>query len=213
MFAMRSDSDSVAPGRLPPGGVDRRADASRRRWLASAAAWLGLAGLAGLVALPGAPAVAQAYSELKWEALVPPDWDPLKDFKDFDGGSVLSDSDPRAQAMYERLRQIWDEAPTVAALDGQRVRLPGFVVPLDEAGRGLGSFLLVPYFGACIHTPPPPANQIVHVVASRPVEGFRSMDAVWVQGVLRTVRHDSGMGVSSYRLEASGVERYVEKTR
>ena len=145
---------------------------------------------------------------------MPGDWDPLKDFKDMDlGGSVLSDDDPRAKAMYERLRQIWDAAPTVPAMNGQRVRLPGFIVPLDDAGEGLRSFLLVPYFGACIHTPPPPANQIVHVVPGRPVKGFRSMDPVWVQGVLKTERHDSAMGVSSYRLEAHAVERYVEKPR
>lgn len=185
--------------------------ATRRRMLACAAAYGALT--LAFAAAPGAAASGQTHRELNWEALVPPDWDPLKDFKDFDGGGLLSDSDPRAKAMYERLRQIWDEAPTVAALDGQRVRLPGFVVPLDETGRGLSSFLLVPYFGACIHTPPPPANQIVHVVTRQPVEGFRSMDAVWVQGVLRTVRSDSGMGVSSYRLDASSVERYVEKPR
>jgi uncharacterized protein len=195
-----SDVHMPQPTRRPP-------SAPRRRCLRVLAA--------ALAAAVAGPAAAQAYRELAWEALVPPDWDPLKDFKGLEpGGSVLSDSDPQAQAMYERLRQIWDQAPAVAALDGQRVRLPGFVVPLDDAGQGLRSFLLVPYFCACIHTPPPPANQIVHVVPARPVQGFRSMDAVWVQGVLRTERHDAGgMGVSGYRLEASSVERYVEKAR
>ncbi|HOB95556.1 MAG TPA: DUF3299 domain-containing protein, partial [Aquabacterium sp.] len=67
---------------------------------------------------------------------------------------------------------------------------------------------LVPYFGACIHTPPPPANQIVLVVPAKPAGGFRSMDTVWVSGVLRTVRNNSPMGSSGYRLEAALVERY-----
>jgi uncharacterized protein len=181
---------------------------SRRRLLLAAAT--GVVFLAGLAGRAGA---APPYRELKWEDLVPADWDPLKDFKDLDGIGVLSDNDPRAQALYDRLREIWDAAPTVPAMNGQRVRLPGFIVPLDGDAGGLASFLLVPYFGACIHTPPPPANQIVHVVPARPVRGFRSMDAVWVQGVLSTERSDSGMGVSSYRLQASGIERYVERPR
>lgn len=158
-------------------------------------------------------ALAAPFREIKWEELVPKDWDPLAEFKGQDMGAGLSDSDPKAQAMLKRLREIWDAAPTVGALDGQAVRLPGFVVPLDEAEAGLRSFLLVPYFGACIHTPPPPSNQIVHVVSKTPVKGLRSMDPVWVQGTLKTEKTDSAMGASSYRLDAAGVEPYVEKAR
>jgi hypothetical protein len=152
------------------------------------------------------------FRELNWEELVPKDWDPMKEFKGQDMGAGLSDNDPKAQAMLKRLREIWDAAPTVAALDGQAVRLPGFVVPLDEVAEGLKSFLLVPYFGACIHTPPPPSNQIIHVLAKVPVK-LRSMDPVWVRGTLHTERQNSAMGASSYRLDAAGVEPYVEKAR
>ena len=65
-------------------------------------------------------------------------------------------------------------------------------------------FLLVPYFGACIHTPPPPANQIILVIP--PATGalkVRSMDAIWVDGVLSESRVDTDMGRSAYRLEAA----------
>jgi hypothetical protein len=150
---------------------------------------------------------------------VPRDWDPLKEFRAKGGqlpgggeGSGLSDSDPRAQEMMARLREIWDAAPTVPAMNGQQVKLPGFVVPLDETPAGLSSFLLVPYFGACIHTPPPPANQIVHVVAAKPAK-VRTMEPVWVNGTLRTERNASVMGTSSYRLDAVAVEPYTEKPR
>lgn len=154
------------------------------------------------------------FRELKWEELVPADWDPLKDVKGMglgapEGGG-LSDTDPKAQAMLDKLREIWDKAPTVPAVDGQAVRLPGFVVPLDETPAGLTSFLLVPYFGACIHTPPPPANQIVHVRSATPVKA-RTMDPVWVRGTLKIERQASSMGTSGYRLDAAGVEPYVEK--
>jgi hypothetical protein len=179
-----------------------------RRTLLLAAAVAGL-GAAAARAQTTRPA---AFRELKWEELVPKDWDPLKEFKGQDMGAGLSDSDPRAQEMLKRLREIWDAAPTVPGLDGQQVRVPGFVVPLDEVAEGLKTFLLVPYFGACIHTPPPPSNQIIHVLLKAPAK-VRTMDPVWVRGTLRTERQNSAMGASSYRLDAVGVEPYVEKTR
>jgi hypothetical protein len=174
-----------------------------------------LAGLATLWPLAQARAEtpsADAYPEIKWEALVPRDWDPLKEFRGQDMAVGLPDSDPRAQAMLERLRAIWDAAPTVPTLDGAKVRLPGFVVPLDESPSGLTSFLLVPYFGACIHTPPPPANQIIHVHTSTPAK-VRTMDPVWVRGTLKLERQDTAQGTTAYRLDAAGVEPYVERPR
>ena len=69
----------------------------------------------------------------------------------------------------------------------------------------------MPYFGACIHSPPPPANQIIHVKPKEPAKGIRSMDTVWVNGTLHTLRTDTFMGASSYRMDAQGIERYVEK--
>jgi hypothetical protein len=111
------------------------------------------------------------------------------------------------------MREAWDNAPTNPALVGQAVRLPGFVVPLEDTKDGLKEFLLVPYFGACIHSPPPPANQIVHVLPRTPVKGFRSMDTVWVSGPLATVRTDSYMGASGYRIEATEVVRYEQPAR
>ena len=71
------------------------------------------------------------------------------------------------------------------------MRLPGYVVPLEEVKGELKEFLLVPYFGACIHSPPPPANQIVHVTSRTPLKGWRTMDAVWVNGTLKAARSES----------------------
>ena len=85
------------------------------------------------------------------------------------------------------------------------------MVPLEDTKDGMKEFLLVPYFGACIHSPPPPANQIVHVLLSKPVKRFRLMDTVWVTGVLSATRTDSHMGVASYRLDARLVTPYSDK--
>ena len=161
-----------------------------------------------------APAVkpTAAFREITWDDLVPADWDPLKEFKGMNLG-LMSDSDPRADAMLKRMREVWDNAPTNNAMDGVAVRVPGYLVPLEDTKAGMKEFLLVPYFGACIHSPPPPSNQIIHVLPKAPPKGLHSMDTVWVSGTLKTLRSDTYMGASSYRLEAVRVEPYTEKGR
>ena len=81
------------------------------------------------------------------------------------------------------------------------MRIPGFVVPLEDSKDGLKEFLLVPYFGACIHSPPPPANQIIHVLPEHAGQGRASMDTVWVSGMLghRADRHLHGRAELPHR--------------
>ncbi|MDR2638092.1 MAG: DUF3299 domain-containing protein [Zoogloeaceae bacterium] len=153
-------------------------------------------------------AYAAEYPEISWDDLIPADWDPAKSFQDLQDVAALPDSDARVQELYERMRKVWDEAPTVPALAGRAVRLPGYLVPLDMDKQGIREFLLVPYFGACIHTPPPPANQIIHVRSATPIKGLRTMDAVWVSGKLEVTRSNSVMGISGYRMTASKVVKY-----
>ena len=150
------------------------------------------------------------FKTITWDELVPKDWDPMKEFKGMDM-SQLQDGDPRANQMMKKLREVWDNAPTNPALVGQAVRIPGFVVPLEETKDGLKEFLLVPYFGACIHSPPPPANQIIHVLPKSAAKNVRSMDAVWITGSLAQLKTDSYMGAASYRIEATTVEPYKQE--
>ena len=108
----------------------------------------------------------------------------------------LLDSDPRAMEALEKMKVLWDSAPTEASLAAMRVRLPGFAIPLEAKADKVTEFLLVPYFGACIHSPPPPANQIVHAISAKPLKGMRSMDAIWVHGTLSLKRADTPWGLS-----------------
>jgi uncharacterized protein len=170
----------------------------------------------GALALPGcgpasdsSPAAIGAVQELKWEELVPKNWDPTKRYRDISLES-LRDNDPRAVQMLDEMRAVWDNAPVNVALDGKAARLSGFVVPLDNTQGGIREFLLVPYFGACIHTPPPPANQIVHVIAADTVKGLHAMDTVRVSGLLKAARYSSAdMGVSGYEIKSASVEAFV----
>ena len=168
-----------------------------------------LAAAGGLAAAPWLHAA--AFTEISWDALVPRGWDPMKSFADLQKLAELPDSDPRVQALYDRMRKVWDEAPTVAAFDGKSVKIPGFIVPLEGDEKALREFLLVPYFGACIHTPPPPANQIIHVKSDPPAKGFKTMSAVWISGTMGRARKDSELGVSGYSLQAKRVELFREK--
>jgi hypothetical protein len=104
-------------------------------------------------------------------------------------------------------------------LDGQQVRLPGYLLPLEFDGKMINEFLLVPYVGACIHTPPPPPNQIVHVTIKAGYEtGGGLYTPVWVNGLMKTERVESSLSFvdgssdipSSYTLEASTVTPYEE---
>ena len=155
---------------------------------------------------------ASEFKEIKWEALVPKEWDPTKRFKSMNLG-LLDDRDPRVVKAMRELRETYDNAPTNSQHDGAPVKLPGYVVPLEEVKGEVSEFLLVPYFGACIHTPPPPANQIIHVTVTKPLKGLRSMDTVWVSGVLKTARQDSSMGTSGYRITTVVLERYLANER
>ncbi|MFM8796267.1 MAG: DUF3299 domain-containing protein [Betaproteobacteria bacterium] len=154
----------------------------------------------------GSARQAQAVRTLTWEELVPKDWDPMALFRDKPTALIREGSAAERELMRE-MREVWDKAPTRTELKGQRVRLPGYVVPLDMVGDKLQDFLLVPYFGACIHSPPPPANQIVHITLKRP-QALRTMDVVWVTGVIDIERQDTGMGVSGYAIQADAVEPY-----
>ena len=103
-------------------------------------------------------------------------------------------------------------------LNGQIVRLPGYLLPLEFSGKQVSEFLLVPWVGACIHTPPPPPNQIVHVKPEKPVEMSGMFAPVWVTGQMTTGAIKKSLSLVDgsadidvgYSLRASRVEPYKE---
>lgn len=150
--------------------------------------------------------------DLKWEEMIPSTWNPRQtiDRLNLKG---MSDNDPRASEMLAKMRAEWDRAPVVKALAGQRVRLPGYIVSLEADAKGIREFLLVPYFGACIHVPPPPSNQIVHVFAEKAVPDGMLLFPVWVSGVLEIEQVDTAMGSASYQIRRAAVEEWVSAKR
>jgi hypothetical protein len=89
-------------------------------------------------------------------------------------------------ALLASRREIAERGRSVnAELDGVTVRLPGYLLPLEFSGKTVTEFLLVPWVGACVHTPPPPPNQLVYVHPQSPVELPEMFAPVWVTGKLR----------------------------
>jgi hypothetical protein len=98
-------------------------------------------------------------------------------------------------------------AEVVAALDGKHVRIGGYVVSLDFDATKVKEFLLVPFVGACIHVPPPPANQIVYVKSDEGFDVSGMFDPVWVTGTLKVTTAFTDLAEAGYTLEAEKVER------
>lgn len=156
------------------------------------AALFGVLAAAGLALAQGAVEV----RELTWTDLLPP-------------GELV----PPQIVDHTRIPTFDDfpytaAAKTVPELDGQVVKLPGFVVPLDVAGDLVASFLLVPYFGACIHQPPPPPNQIVYVEFVEPVELESMYDPVWVTGTIGLEGHSGPLAHAGYSMQGRAIEKY-----
>ena len=153
---------------------------------------------------------AAGVKEIEWDALIPDDYSPEKLLEEYQAED-LDDDDPRAAELMEKLQKLWDEAPVRPELDGQTVKLPGFTVPLEGDSEETRSFLLVPYYGACIHVPPPPANQTVYVLREAG-KGTRlgEFDVVWVTGTMSVKRTENELAEAGYTLYATDVVPYEE---
>lgn len=152
--------------------------------------------LTGLAASTFAPHIAAADEviDLEWKDLLPKDApipDALKGVIDHNSTSLVSQ-----QPVSTGVRTDWN---------GQVVRLPGFIIPIDFDGTGVSTFILVPYVGACIHVPPPPANQLVLVTSETPYGSSGLFEAVNVTGVFGVSSNVTELADIGYTIEADSI--------
>jgi hypothetical protein len=175
-----------------------------------------------LVISPGAQA-ADPPIDLKWAQLMPPLEAKPKPKTFFSGAAPTTmaghEGGPPPPSTYQegkfmsiKRRQPGSDQPprVVADLNGKRVKLGGYVVPLDFEATTIKEFLLVPFVGACIHVPPPPANQIVYVKSDNGFQITGQFDPVWVTGTLKTETAFTGLADAGYSLDAESVEARPE---
>ncbi|MCI4663563.1 MAG: DUF3299 domain-containing protein [Neomegalonema sp.] len=173
----------------------------RRRFLALSGAGVLASTTGGALGLIGANSVAQAEApvELNWPDLVP------------GGGDKKSFSEKKLLGIKEHGSKIdVSNSKLVSTYNGKRVRLPGYMVPLDFQADGVRKFLLVPFIGACIHVPPPPPNQIVLVESKKPYPTTGYFDPVKVTGTLSHLGADLDLAEVGYRIAAETVAAYSE---
>jgi len=153
-------------------------------------------------------------TEISWPDLIPDDFiQPENPFTTMSQEEidVLLDDSAESNARLAQLQEKFDYAPVVEELDGKRVKLPAYITPLEFDGQTtVKEFLLVPYVGACMHTPPPPANQVVHADSPESIKIGNIYDAVWAIGTIRTQTVKSNLAESGYKLEVEEVLPYTE---
>lgn len=164
---------------------------------------------------------AKEYIEIKWTDLMPSDdLEALLNAPDFfdeiDQGSgndsldmlLTGDSeDPRTT----RYLQALGSMSIVEEYDQKRIRIPGFIVPLvSDEKQNITEFFIVPYFGACLHLPPPPPNQILHVKTDKKVRLNGLQDAYWFEGQVNIEATTNLLGKSAYTLHLENITPYEE---
>jgi hypothetical protein len=169
--------------------------------------WLIL--LMGLLSSSVAPGADRAVT-LTWEDLLPEgELEHLLEL--YEAHMDALDADPVLEGSPEDQMVQIGTFNVVEHLDGERVRMPGYVIPFEfEPEGGYREFLLVPYFGACIHVPPPPPNQLVWVTADPPVDELELWDPVWIEGVMGVGRFESELADAAYTIELERVEPFEE---
>jgi len=168
------------------------------------------------------PAQKIAYREIEWTELIPaddleallnpPDYlNAIQDgsMEDQIAGQIkaqldIDSSDPYQQALVS--------TKVIDAMNGEHIRIPGFLVPLafGEKEFEITQFFLVPFFGACLHVPPPPPNQIIFVDHPEGVTLTSLQDAFWLEGKLSTSLTENDTAISAYSLELHTIKPYYE---
>lgn len=139
------------------------------------------------------------YTEITWEDLIPADAVQPKEYSIEDLHNldqIMAEEDANADIAG---RQV------VPSLAGKKVKLPAYVVPLEGDVDKSKEFLLVPYFGACIHVPPPPPNQIIFGTHKEGITN-KQFDAVWAYGTLLIETVNSELAESGYSMKIDKVE-------
>ena len=143
-------------------------------------------------------ASAEDIIQLAWEDLLPEGSTPdiIRGIIEHNEAVPMSSEQPASTGV----RSDWN---------GQIVRLPGFIVPIDHKGTGVTAFILVPYVGACVHVPAPPANQLVFVTTETPYENTGMFEAVYVTGMFGTASTATALADVGYALSADRIEPYA----
>ena len=162
-----------------------------------------------------------AFTTIEWIDLMPEDdldalLNPPSYVTDVEDGSFEDQISSQIRntltaASDDRYQQALVSTRIIPTMDGQAVRIPGFIVPLEfNDEQNVTQFFLVPFFGACIHVPPPPPNQIIFVNYPQGLKLNHLYDPFWISGILQTSLVENDIATAAYSLQMQSYEIYWE---
>ena len=183
--------------------------------LTTASLWLNLI----FLVLMACHSHAQDYEDIEWIALMPADdlealMNPPDFLANIEDGSALDSVDAlgektEADEQTKRFHEALTSTRVVDAYNNKKIRIPGFMVPLEsDEEQNVTSFFIVPYFGACLHLPPPPPNQIIFSASDTGVPLEDISQPFWFEGKLVIEQQENELGTSAYTLKLDNVELY-----
>jgi len=162
------------------------------------------------------------YKTIEWTDLIPEDeldilLNPPSYIDDIIDGSFEDEISSQiknnlAPAKDDPYQQALVSTRVKPGMDGQAIGIPGFIVPLEfDDELIVTEFFLVPFFGACIHVPPPPPNQIIHVKYAQGLELKTLYDPFWIYGILKTSTVENDTATAAYTIDMASYEDYTEE--
>tara|TARA_Y100001951_G_scaffold19654_1_gene14716 strand:+ start:9217 stop:9879 length:663 start_codon:yes stop_codon:yes gene_type:complete len=173
--------------------------------------------------LMAAGAQAADYRTIEWIELMPADdleafLNPPESLNDIEDGTeadqIAGQLDNRSAVDVDdtRYKQALVSTRVIDAFDGQAIRVPGFIVPLEhDAQQRVTRFFLVPYYGACIHVPPPPPNQIIYAEYPKGFKLESLYEPFWMSGTMRTSLTENEMATSAYAMTVDRLDPYEDE--
>jgi uncharacterized protein len=146
------------------------------------------------------PTIAQETLKLDWIDLIP-----KSERSQFDAQGMQVITHDGSKALQSPVGSVRSE------LNGRQVKIPGFVIPLEGDENTVTEFLLVPYFGACIHVPPPPPNQVIYVKFPKGAPVQELWDIVYVVGELKTESTNHELAQTGYLINGHKIEPYDDQ--
>ncbi|ATI03204.1 MULTISPECIES: DUF3299 domain-containing protein [Cycloclasticus] len=162
-----------------------------------------------------------SFKTIEWTELMPKEdleilLNPPSYINDIEDGSFEDQissqvANALAAASDDPYQKALSSTRIVQEMDGQAIRIPGFIVPLEfDDEQTITQFFLVPFFGACIHVPPPPPNQIIFVNYPKGLKVEALYDPFWVSGIVKTSLVENEVATAAYSMQMQSFELYSE---
>lgn len=168
--------------------------------------------------------VNQIYQSVEWTELMPKDdLDALMNPPDYLLDIADGTEDDSLQALSntkqlddktKRYEQALTSYRVSPEYNNKNIRIAGFVVPVEvDPSQKAISFFIVPYFGACLHMPPPPPNQIIYVDYEQGIKIDNLYDPFWFEGKLTIKKVEADVASSAYQMNVNQILAYEEEAQ